>query len=51
MKYIYYFSKKCFFCIETRYFTIINKNVIYCKCCKSFTDKRYYKTIGNWDWA
>lgn len=50
MKYLYY-PKKCYFCKITYYYSYINKNLIFCKTCKSYIRLNYVDTIGNWDWA
>lgn len=50
MKYIFQ-TAKCYYCNETNYYSYITYNITYCYICKMRTDKRYYYTIGSWDWA
>ena len=50
MKYIFQ-TAKCYYCNETNYYSYITYDITYCYICKMRTDKRYYYTIGSWDWA
>lgn len=50
MKYIYKPSK-CIMCGSTHYYNIKSKYEIHCYICKYNTDLRFYRIIGNWNWA
>lgn len=50
MKYIYY-TADCYYCGKTNYYCYVRKDYTYCYICKWYTNKKYVKIIGNWDWA
>lgn len=50
MKYIYK-SAMCCNCGTTHYYNIKSNNEIHCYICKYNTNIKFYKMIGNWDWA